>query len=273
MGLSEFDDIVLEKDLEVDVGAIHFVQRGAHLFFGQVRRVAGTREVRERELGETGGREAAHEIGRLIVREVSARTIDALDDRRRASRVVQHDGIVIRLERRQIGFGELNADRVQRRADVGGVEVGEAVTRGLRLRRFAWLFGRDAPRYGDEVADGVARVVGNREGLDGERAKIKGLSVLKADERLFVELAVVAHRLGRHRIGEDRHIGMMLEENLESLHVVDVGVGEEDAGKTRQECRVPEAGGQGLVIETAVDEKRIVARLNEIRIPLRSASK
>ena len=78
--LSEFDDFVLCKDFQDNVRTVHLPKRRAHFGLGEMRRVAGTREMGEREFLETRRGKTAHEIGRLVVREMAARTVDALND-------------------------------------------------------------------------------------------------------------------------------------------------------------------------------------------------
>ena len=108
-------------------------------------------EVGEIKLPETRRGELPHQFAGLVVGKVSARTRDALDEIRRTPARPEHHGVVVGLQRRNRRLSEFESDRIERRADVRPVEVGLAVRP-------------------EEIADGVARVVGDGERRGGERA-------------------------------------------------------------------------------------------------------
>ena len=138
-----------------------------------------------------------HQSGRVRVREVSARTPDALLEALRPLRVVQHHGIVIGLHRRHVRFRQLESDGIDRGADIGTVEIGTAVCL-------------------DEITDGIRGIMRNREGADGERPDLEFLSDLERIEVLFANPHPMGDRLGRHQRRSQLRLGIVLVERLEA---------------------------------------------------------
>ena len=162
---------------------------------------------------------------------------------RDGGRLAQQHGIVVRLQRRAVGLGKADADRVERRSDVRPVEIRLVAAH--------------------EIADRIDRVVRNRKRQHGERPDVKRLSVLEADERRLVQPLVVGNRLGRHRVREDGNVHAV-QEALQPRDVVRMVVRDEDGAERREvERRL-----QALAADAAVNQERRPVLLDEVGVSL-----
>ena len=77
----------------------------------------------EKEFFKTRRRKAFHEPRRIVVGEMSALTENPAFQTLRARTLSEHNRIVIRLQRRDIGLGKILADRIKGCADICRVEI------------------------------------------------------------------------------------------------------------------------------------------------------
>ena len=208
-------------------------------------------KVGERKRSQPWRGKAPDKIARLVVGKMPARAGDALDKRGRAAAPAQENRIVVRLERRYVRLGKVNAYRFKRRADVGRVEVPDFAVR-------------------DEKADGVAGVVGDGKRLDGEGADLEVLPVL--EDREFADASHRGNGVGRHRIGEKPGLGEAVVELRNPLYVVIVAVREHRRHHRPKIDSSDAAALQELAAaETAVYQQHAAPGLDAIRVSRASA--